>query len=84
LPRYSIVIDAHEGPLHRDGACGNRGIFSYIAGHSPRAAAAVVEQIEQTIELIGNIPEIGTLKIPTGRANAAGPPVSSLSRILCN
>src|SRR5262245_8701354 len=37
-------------------------IFSYIAGHSPRAAAKVVDQIEQTIELIGNIPEIGTLK----------------------
>jgi plasmid stabilization system protein ParE len=37
-------------------------IFSYIEAGSPRAAAAVVAGIAHTIEVIGDLPEIGTLK----------------------
>jgi len=37
-------------------------ISSHIEADSPRAAEAVVAQIEHTVKLIGDLPEIGTLK----------------------
>jgi toxin ParE1/3/4 len=37
-------------------------IFSYIAADNPRAAANVLAQIEYTIGLIKDFPEMGTVK----------------------
>jgi toxin ParE1/3/4 len=37
-------------------------IFSYIAIDSRRAAAAVLREIDNTVRLIGNFPDIGTVK----------------------
>ena len=47
-------------------------IFSYIARHNPRAAEAVVRQIDRTIGRIGKYPAMGHLKY---RANVRMLPV---------